>query len=333
MDKMEPGQLTLSIVIPVYRSESILPSLVDEIEQACTQSDWIERFELIFVCDASPDNSWQTIEKLARDRDFVRGVCLRRNAGQHNATMAGLGMSQGACVVIMDDDLQHPPSEIPRLVGALQQGADVCYTRYRNRQHQVWKKLGSKFNDWLATILLSKPKNLYLSSFKALRREVVIEVTRYDGPFAYIDGLILDITRNIVSIEIEHQTRHSGKGGYNLRGSVSLWLKMATGFSVVPLRLASMIGLLVALISFLSLIFVVIARIINPAIPIGWPSVISVILFLGGAQLVGLGIIGEYIGRTYLVVNRRPQYVIRATTFAHSSCNYSNTMPREPSAR
>lgn len=319
MDKIESGELTLSIVIPVYRSATILPRLVDEIEQVCANSDSIEHFELIFVCDASPDNSWQIIEQLARDRDFVRGVRLRRNAGQHNATMAGLGLSQGTYVVIMDDDLQHPPADIPRLMGALQQGADVCYTRYRNRQHQAWKRMGSKFNDLVATVLLSKPKNLYLSSFKALRREVVVEVTRYHGPFVYIDGLILDVTRNIVSIEIEHQTRHSGEGGYNLRRSMSLWLKMATGFSIVPLRLASMIGLFIALISFCALIFIVIVRVMNPAIPVGWPSLISIILFLGGAQLLGLGIIGEYIGRTYLAVNCKPQYVIQATTFKHFS--------------
>lgn len=318
MDRMDTGALTLSIVVPVYRSAGILPRLVDEIEQACAEAYGNGRFELILVCDASPDNSWQTIEQLARGRGFVRGVCLRRNAGQHNATMAGLGLAKGRYVVIMDDDLQHPPTEIPRLVKALQEGADVCYTKYRNRQHVAWKKLGSRFNDWVATVLLSKPKNLYLSSFKALRREVVNEVTRYDGPFAYVDGLILDVTRNIVSIEIDHQARHSGEGGYNLRGSISLWLKMATGFSVVPLRLASMIGLFIALVSFLSLIVVVIARVINPSISVGWPSVITTVLFLGGVQLVGLGIIGEYIGRTYLVVNRKPQYVIRETTFAHT---------------
>lgn len=315
MGNIESSELTLSIVIPVYRSARILPSLVDEVEQACTNSGYKGNFELILVCDSSPDDSWQVIEKLARNKGFVRGVCLRRNAGQHNATMAGLGVSKGIYVVIMDDDLQHPPAAIPRLIEALQQGADVCYTKYRNRQHQAWKKLGSKFNDWVATVLLSKPKNLYLSSFKALRREVVLEVTRYQGPFAYVDGLILDVTRNIVSIEIDHQTRHSGEGGYSLRGSISLWLKMATGFSIVPLRLASMMGLLIAFISFFSLVFVVITRLVNPSISVGWPSIISAILFLGGVQLVGIGIIGEYIGRTYLVVNRKPQYVIRATTF------------------
>lgn len=316
MHDIEAGELTLSIVIPVYRSARILSSLVDEIEKVCTKSDCIDKFELILVCDSSPDDSWQVIENLASEKDFVRGVCLRRNAGQHNATMAGLGLSQGMYVVVMDDDLQHPPDAIPLLIAALKQGADVCYTRYRNRQHRAWKKLGSKFNDWVANVLLSKPKNLYLSSFKALRRGVVLEVTRYQGPFAYIDGLILDVTRNIVSIEIDHQARHSGEGGYNFRGSISLWLKMATGFSVVPLRLASMMGLLIAYISFFFLVFVVVTRLVNPSLSVGWPSIISVVLFLGGVQLVGIGIIGEYVGRTYLVVNRKPQYVIGATTFA-----------------
>jgi len=324
MKKTESKELTLSIIVPVYRSASILPRLVEEVRSACVNSARIETFELILVCDASPDNSWDIIEQLAHDNSFVKGVCLRRNFGQHNATMAGLSLSLGSNVVIMDDDLQHPPSEIPHLVEALQKGADVCYTRYGNRQHQAWKKMGSMFNNWVATLLLAKPKNLYLSSFKALRREVVIEVIRYNGPYAYIDGLILDVTRNIVSIEIEHQARYSGESGYNLIRSVSLWLKMATGFSIVPLRFASMLGLMITLIAFLSLIFVVSARIINPSISAGWPSVISTILFLGGVQLACIGIIGEYIGRTYLLVNRKPQYVIRATTFEHFPCNRSN---------
>lgn len=314
MEQSESKELTLSIVIPVYRSAGILPKLVDEIGGACINAGWAESFELILVCDASPDESWSVIEQLSKKNPFVKGVCLRRNFGQHNAIMAGLSQSQGSYVVLMDDDMQHPPSEIPRLVKALQNGADVCYTKYSNRQHVAWKKMGSQFNNWVATLLLSKPSELYLSSFKALRREVALEVMKYNGPYAYIDGLILDVTRSIVSIEIEHQARLSGEGGYNLFSSISLWLKMATGFSIVPLRLASMLGLLITLVSFASLIFVVISRIYNPSLSAGWPSVISTILFLGGVQLACIGIIGEYIGRTYLLVNRKPQYVIRAKT-------------------
>jgi undecaprenyl-phosphate 4-deoxy-4-formamido-L-arabinose transferase len=317
--KMESRGITLSVVVPVYRSADILPRLVEEVGYACANSTSIEAFELILVSDASPDNSWEIIEQLARDNTFVKGVCLRKNFGQHNATMAGLRLSIGANVVIMDDDLQHSPSEISRIVEALRKGADVCYTKYANRQHAAWKKIGSKFNNWVATRLLEKPKDLYLSSFKGLRREVVLEVVRYGGPFAYIDGLILDITRNIVSIEIEHQARYSGEGGYNLFSSISLWMKMATGFSIVPLRFASMLGLMITFVSFVSLLFVVVARIFNPSLSAGWPSVISTILFLGGVQLACIGIIGEYIGRTYLLVNRKPQYIIRTTTFGPSA--------------
>jgi glycosyltransferase involved in cell wall biosynthesis len=319
MKKTDAVGTKLSIVIPVYRSAKILPDLVDQIEKACMQEYGNEQYELILVCDSSPDNSWKIIEQLAKERTSVRGLCLRKNCGQHNATMAGLRIARGAFVVIMDDDLQHPPSEIPRLLKALQDGADVCYTRYSNRRHQIWKKVGSKFNNWVATLLLSKPRDLYLSSFKALRCEIVREVIRYEGPFPYIDGLILDVTRNIASINIEHQSRHSGEGGYNLKRSISLWLKMATGFSVVPLRITSLVGLLIALISFIALVYVVITRINNPSIPIGWPSIISTILFLGGVQLVGLGIIGEYVGRAYLVLNRKPQCIIRTTTFENSA--------------
>lgn len=319
MKKTNSAKTVLSIVVPVYRSARILPDLIDQIEQTCIRTNYNECFEVILVCDASPDNSWEVIEQLARTRSFVRGICLRRNSGQHNAIIAGLRVAQGAYVVIMDDDLQHPASEIPHLVQELINGADVCYTQYSNRQHKAWKKLGSKFNNWVATVLLSKPEDLYLSSFKALRHEIVSEIIRYEGPFPYIDGLILDVTRNIASITIKHQSRHSGESGYNLWRSISLWLKMATGFSVVPLRIISLIGLLIALISFITLIFVVIARINHPALPIGWPSIISTILFLGGIQLVGLGTIGEYVGRTYLILNRKPQYVIRATTFEDST--------------
>ena len=128
------------------------------------------------------------IRDLASRYSFVRGLSLRRNFGQHNATMAGLHQARGKMVVVMDDDLQHPPEAIARMLAALEEGYDVCYTHYNNRQHAIWKKLGSAFNDWAARHLLGKPRGLYLSSFKAIRSEVVAEIIRYDGPYAYVDG-------------------------------------------------------------------------------------------------------------------------------------------------
>jgi polyisoprenyl-phosphate glycosyltransferase len=311
----EPTTPLLSIVVPVYRSAEILPLLVAQTELALKGTDAEGRFEMVLVCDASPDSSWQVIESLARQHAYVRGVDLRRNAGQHNATMAGLHYAGGRYVVIMDDDLQHPPAAIPRMLAVLADGYDVCYAQYLHRQHPLWKRLGSAFNNVVATWLLDKRRDLYLSSFKALDGEVVAEVIRYEGPYAYLDGLILDVTRSITSIDIEHQPRASGTGNYGLRRSLSLWFKMATSFSVAPLRVLSLLGALLGMASLLMIGCIIVIKLRDPSIPAGWASLIATVLFMGGTQLVGLGLLGEYLGRTYLTINRKPQFVVRETTW------------------
>jgi glycosyltransferase involved in cell wall biosynthesis len=310
---MTPSRPEISIVVPVYRSEKILPHLADQVASAMEAANMTGRFELILVNDASPDGSWPVIESLSGRHAFVRGICLARNFGQHNATMAGLNHALGEIVVIMDDDLQHPPQTIMALVNAVRDGYDVCYTRYVNRQHAAWKRLGSWFNDRVASFLLKKPRGLYLSSFKALRRWVVQQVIRYDGPYAYVDGLVLDITKNIASIPIEHQSRLEGEGNYDLRRSVSLWMKMATSFSIIPLRVASFTGMLLAVVSAMVMIFVVVQKVLHPETPAGWTSLVLTVLFVGGLQLLCLGVIGEYLGRAYLKINRKPQFAVRET--------------------
>lgn len=177
--------LELSIVIPVYRSEMILPKLVNAIAELQNNPEFQNKIELILVNDCSPDQSWSKIKELSKAFDFIKGINLRKNFGQHNATMAGLNNASGRFVVIMDDDLQHPPEAITEMIETLKSGFDVCYTHYLNRQHEKWKKFGSKFNDKAATLLLGKPSELYLSSFKALRREIAEEIIKYDGPYAY----------------------------------------------------------------------------------------------------------------------------------------------------
>ncbi|MGC2166996.1 MAG: glycosyltransferase family 2 protein, partial [Gallionella sp.] len=231
MEKHTEMRRILSIVVPVYRSAQILPKLVEEVFAEMRKEGLENDFELLLVSDASPDNSWQVICTLASRFAFIRGISLRRNFGQHNAIMAGLNYISGEYVVLMDDDLQHPPHAIGSMLSAIKDGYDVCYTNYVNRHHASWKLIGSRFNNWVATHLLGKPSALYLSSFKAMRREIAREIVKYDGPYAYVDGLILDVTRSITSIDIEHQQRLVGEGNYNLRRSVSLWLKMATSFS------------------------------------------------------------------------------------------------------
>ena len=311
----------LSIVVPVYRSALILPQLVEQIHAEMRKEGLDGNFELLLINDDSPDNSWQVIRSLAATHSFVRGISLRRNFGQHNAIMAGLNHVSGEFVVLMDDDLQHPPHAIGDMVRALAEGFDVCYTNYLNRQHAAWKKLGSRFNDWVATHLLGKPKGLYLSSFKGLRKEIVREVIRYDGPYAYVDGLILDVTRSITAIDIEHQDRHEGEGNFNLRRSISLWLKMATSFSVLPLRLATYAGFALAALSLVMIVFIVAQKFLHPEFPRGWASLIATILLIGGIQTLCIGMIGEYLGRTYLKLNHKPQFVIGATTWMPPKSN------------
>lgn len=307
------AEISLSIVIPVYKSEEILPKLVKEIYVVMQDLALENSFELLLVNDGSPDRSWDAICEQAARCNYVKGISLRRNFGQHSATMAGLNCSLGDFVIIMDDDLQHPPVAIGNMLSALKEGHDVCYTKYLNRQHPMWKKIGSKVNDWVATRLLGKPKGLYLSSFKAIRRDVVDEIIQYNGPYAYIDGLILDVTRSITTVEVEHQEREIGQGNYNILSSFSLWLKMATSFSVVPLRFASYTGLSLAIISMIMIVIVIIQKILNPDLQAGWSSVIATILFIGGVQMLYLGLIGEYMGRAYLKLNGKPQYSVGAT--------------------
>ena len=312
-----PTQLlsaSVSILIPVYKNEGGLDELVKRIGTSMANSAYAGNFELILVDDCSPDNSWEVIQRLAKEHAFVQGATLSRNFGQHNAIMAGLNLVSGQYVVLMDDDLQHPPEAIPNMVQELVAGADVCYTRYANRQHAAWKIAGSRFNDLMASWLLSKPKGLYLSSFKALKRGMVDQIRSHEGPFAYLDGLILDITRRIATVEIQHGTRAYGEGNYSFKKSISLWLRMVTGTSIVPLRMVTLMGALIALLGFLGAVFIVISNYLYPAESKGWASIIVTILLVSGFQTLFIGVLGEYLGRIHLRLNNKPQYLFRYTT-------------------
>jgi undecaprenyl-phosphate 4-deoxy-4-formamido-L-arabinose transferase len=270
--------------------------------------------DMVFVDDGSRDGSWEAIRRLAAADPRVRGLSLRMNAGQHNAVMAGFAHARGRIVVTMDDDLQHSPQDIPALLEALAQGRDVAYARFKDRKHAWWKVAGSRLNDLVAGYLLSKPKGLYLSPFRALRAEIVADVLRYTGPYAYVDGLILSVTRNIGSIDVEHHDRYAGTSAYSLKKSISLWLKMATSFSIVPLRLTSFAGLCFAGLGFLLAVAFIIQKFTIDRMPDGWSSLMVTILILGGVQLIALGMLGEYLGRVLLTLNARPQYVVGEDT-------------------
>ena len=307
----------LSVVIPVYGSESVLPELVSQLGIALDRIESLAgRYEVLLVCDCSPDQSWAAIQRLALKYPWVRGILLRMNAGQHNAVMAGFSHARGEIVVTMDDDLQHSPADIAALLTELERGRDVVYARFKARKHAWWKIAGSRINDWVAGYLLQKPKGLYLSPFRAVRAGIVKDVLRYTGPYAYVDGLILSVTRNIGSIDVDHHDRFAGNCAYSLRKSISLWLKMATSFSIVPLRLTSFAGLCFAGLGFVLAMAFVVQKFTIDRMPDGWSSLMVAILILGGVQLLALGMLGEYLGRVLLTLNSRPQFVIGETTDA-----------------
>jgi undecaprenyl-phosphate 4-deoxy-4-formamido-L-arabinose transferase len=299
--------ISVSVVIPVYGSEAILPKLVQKIHKVMVENDY--DYELILVCDASPDNSWSSIKELKLQYPKIKGILLRQNSGQHNAVFSGLAASSYPIIVTLDDDLQHDPEDIPSLMKALEPGVDVVYGVFTNRNHPMWKKIGSRFNNNVANLILSKPKDLYLSPFRLIRRELVTEILKFKGPFVYIDGLILALTRQIQSVEVAHHLRNSGRSNYGISKSIKLWLEMISTTSIKPIRIMTLFGATLSFLSLIAGILLVIQRLTSDTFPSGWASIIVTILLFSGVQLLSLGVIGEYLGKTALAVTGLPQTV------------------------
>jgi undecaprenyl-phosphate 4-deoxy-4-formamido-L-arabinose transferase len=305
--------MELSIVVPVYKSERLVPELARRIAGAMRRQTEIAAYEVILVNDCSPDRSWEMIEQACELYPNVRGVNLRRNSGQHNAIMAGVRHASGAIIVIMDDDLQHAPEDIGKLYANILEGHDLCYAAFSDPKHARWKLIGSMFRDLTARALLGVPRGIRISSFKAMTADIAREVARYEGPFPYVDGLALMATRNVANVDLEHHRRPDGRGNYGLRESIFLWTKVAMNFSVLPLRLASWLGFGFAALGFLFAVFLIFQQLAFNRIPVpGWASLVVVILIVGGVQLLALGAIGEYLGRAYLHLNGKPQYVVKS---------------------
>ena len=300
--------LSISIVIPVYNSEDCLNEL------SLRLNDVLDRigkdYEIILVNDSSQDNSWREIVKLCEKYIRIKGISLRKNFGVDNALMAGINYARGEIIILMDDDLQHDPADIPYLLNGLERGNDVCYGKFFSMKQSRFKKLGSWVNDKFANIIFDKPKYLYLSGYKAIKREIIDEIIKYDGPYPYIDGLVLRVTRNITQEDLHHNKRYAGKGNYNLKKSIKIWLKMATSFSVLPLRFATFLGFMSSSMGFMLSILLFFQYFIGEKAPPGWFTLVMVIIFLGGIQLITIGIIGEYIGRSFLHLNKNPQFVV-----------------------
>jgi len=305
-----PDVLKTSIVIPVYNGALSIGRLVDELIARISP---VFNIEIVLVNDCSPDNSEEVCIGITKKHpEFVSFYSLAMNVGEHNTVMAGLNKANGDYAVIIDDDFQNPVSEVIKLIDyMINSNYDVVYTFYEEKKHSIFRNLGSQFNDKVANVMLKKPKDLYMSSFKIINRFLINEVIKYDLPYPYLDGLILRRTSNIGKIKVSHTARQIGKSNYTLRKLISLWMNMFTNFSILPLRISIVLGFIFSFIGFLISIDAIIEKIINPHLPQGYTFIVIIISFYAGIQLIAIGMVGEYLGRLFMAHNKKPQYSIR----------------------
>lgn len=299
----------LSFVIPLYTSAETIAALVKEIEGLSIAGG----HEIILVNDGSRDRTAEVCRQLVVEaRVPITYISHARNYGEHNAVLTGWRHARGAHIINVDDDGQQLPTEAIRIwERAKSTGLDVVFGHYADKRHTVWRNAGSWFTNRITDWALEKPKGFYLSSFRCVSAFVAKEVALHSSPFPYIDGLILQVTQRIGSIEVRHAERKAGQSGYTLRRLVRLWLSAWVNFSVMPLRIATIFGLLLAAGGVIGFVAVVYLRATNRGPAFGWGSLMAALLVFSGMQLVLLGLIGEYIGRMFLTVNQRPQSVVR----------------------
>jgi undecaprenyl-phosphate 4-deoxy-4-formamido-L-arabinose transferase len=307
---MSIKEYKFTIVIPLYRSESSIPYLIKRLEKLPTSEFW----NVVFVDDGSPDNTFQTIKVLLQNSP-INAILVRhtRNYGEHNAVLTGYRYASGEYVLNLDDDLQNPPEEALRMLQyARDNNFDVVYGNYRSKKHSIWRNTGSLFANLTAKFLLDINGTDYLSSFRCVSLLMAKSIAHYIGPYVYIDGILSQLTSSISSIDVHHDERYVGESNYNMRRLIRLWLVILTGFSLMPLRIAILIGISTAFIGASGLIYALVINILDKHQVPGWTSIISSILFFGGIQCLLLGALGEYIGRIYLAMSGKPQSLVRS---------------------
>lgn len=300
-----------SIVIPCYKSSKTIRKVV---EMTMQEMDRLGRreYEFVLVDDCSPDDgeTMAALMGLVREYACVKVVELAKNAGQHNAVMAGLNEGSGDVFIAMDDDMQTHPSQLGKLLDEFDKGYDIVYGYYEHKEHSKFRNFGSYVNYMTVRILLKKPKDLKTSSFWVIRKFVRDYAVEYKSAYTHLQGLFLRTTRNISSVPIQHFKREVGTSNYTLKKLIKLWSNIL-GFSIVPLQLATYTGFVFSVLGILAAVGVVILKFVRPATYIGWPSMMATICFFSGLNLMFMGIIGEYVGRIFLGMSKNPQYVVR----------------------
>lgn len=301
----------ISFVIPCYGSEKTIRMVVEEIMQVMASQQETYTYEIILVNDSSPDNVWVEIQKLANEFQNITGICLAKNFGQHAALMAGYRSCNGDIIVSLDDDGQTPVDEVFSLIDKIHEGYDVVYGSYPVIKQNPFRRFGSWVNAKMTEMMLGKPKELKGTSYYAARRFVIREMIQYHNPYPYVGGLVLQSTHNVTDVPVTHRARQSGHSGYSIKKLLKLWMNGFTAFSEKPLRVATIIGLICSMMGFISGVALIIRKIVNPSVLMGYSSTMATILFIGGIIMLLLGMIGEYVGRIYISMNNAPQYVIR----------------------
>lgn len=317
MNKIDNNTL-ISFVIPCYGSEKTIQPVTDEIIAVVSGMQGYD-YEIIAVNDCSPDNVWGVLKRLAADNKKIKPVHLAKNANRPGAVMAGMSLTQGDIIVVMDDDGQCPVDRLPDLIAPLSEGYDVSMAKYPQRKQSLFKDFGTIVNKKMTEWIIDRPKELEFTNFSAIKRYVVDEILEYNNPYPYLTGLILRTTESITNVEMEERERLEGRTTFTFSKMLKLWFNGLTAFSIKPLRLSSFLGVLCALLGFLYGIFTVVRKLLVPDISAGYSSILSAILFIGGLIMLMLGMIGEYLGRIYISINNSPQYVIKEMINIHPS--------------
>jgi glycosyltransferase involved in cell wall biosynthesis len=314
--QLQPPALrsSISVVVPVFNSEGTLDELVSRLKTVLSQ--FADEWEIILVNDGSQDESWRLVCKLARQYSWIRGIDLMRNYGQHNALLAGIREAQYSVIVTMDDDLQNPPEEIPLLLAKLHEGYDVVYGTPAREQHGLWRDLASRVTKLVLQSAMGAEMARKVSAFRVFRTQVREAFANYQGPFVSIDVLLTWGTTRFAAVSVRHDPRRIGKSNYTFRKLVTHALNMMTGFSVLPLQLASLMGFCFALFGLLVLVYVLGRYLIQGGSIPGFPFLASTIAIFSGVQLLSLGIIGEYLARMHFRMMERPTYVIRQQVYS-----------------
>ena len=300
----------ISFVIPCYRSAKTIEGVVAEIRDIMASMPKYS-YDIFLVNDCSPDDTYEVIKALCAKYDNITGISLARNFGQHAALMAGLRRSDGDVVVCLDDDGQTPANEVGKLLEGIENGSDVVYASYENKQHSAFRNFGTWMNDIMTRMMLGKPRELHLTSYFAAKRFVVDSMLQYENSYPYIIGLVLRATRNISNVPVNHRSRETGTSGYTMKKLLGLWFNGFTAFSILPLRIATITGVVFAGAGFIYGIYTIVKKFVNPEVPLGFSSLMAAVVFIGGMLMIMLGLIGEYIGRIYISINNSPQYVVR----------------------